>query len=104
MSSRSRTFSPTLLEPESEDFGEATETCARAACAPGNNGPIANDFVTEVKEARESTARAACNPKTKLVEAKLEMVRTAGLFQCGADVSRVCRLNTRNRFQHDEID
>jgi len=41
---------------------------------------IANDFVTEVEEACESTARTACNTKTKLVEAKLEMVRAGGLF------------------------
>jgi hypothetical protein len=46
----------------------------------GNNRGVANDFVTEVEEACESTARAVCNTKTKLVEAKLEMVRTGGLF------------------------
>jgi hypothetical protein len=41
---------------------------------------VANNFVTEVAEARGSTARTACNTKTKLVEAKLEMVRADGLF------------------------
>ena len=27
-------FGPTLLKPESDGFGEAAETCTRAACAP----------------------------------------------------------------------
>jgi hypothetical protein len=44
------------------------------------NRCIANKFVTEVEEARGPTADAACNAKNKLVEAKLEMVRAAGLF------------------------
>ena len=33
-------------------------------------------------------------PTTKLVEAKLEMVRAAGLFHCGAAVGRVRWLDT----------
>jgi hypothetical protein len=67
-------------------------------------GYVANNFVAEVEEARGSTADAACNSKTKLVEAKLEMVRAAGLFHCGAAVSGVHWINTRDRFQRDEID
>ncbi len=65
---------------------------------------VANNFVTEVEEARGPTADAACNTKAKLVEAKLEMVRAAGLFHCGAAVSRVRWIDTRDRFQRDEID
>jgi hypothetical protein len=65
---------------------------------------VANNFVTEVEEARGSTARATRNSKTKLVDAKLEMVRAAGLFQCGAAVSRVRWINTCRRLQRDEID
>ena len=65
---------------------------------------VANNFVTEVEEARGSTAGAACNTKAKLVEAKLEMVRAAGLFHCGAAVSGIRRINTRDRLQCDEID
>ena len=38
------------------------------------------------------------------MEAKLEMVRAAGLFHCGAAVSRVHWINTRDRLQRDEID
>jgi hypothetical protein len=65
---------------------------------------VANNFVTEVEEARGSTARAACNTKTKLVEAKLEMVRADGLFHCDAAVSGVRWINTPDRLQRDEID
>ena len=68
------------------------------------NQCIANNFVTEVEEARGSTADAACDTKAKLVEAKLEMVRAAGLFHCGAAVSGVRWINTRDRLQRDEID
>ena len=65
---------------------------------------VANGFITEVEEAHGSTARAACNIKAKLVEAELEMVHAAGLFQCGAAVSVVRWISTRDRFQRDEID
>ena len=65
---------------------------------------VANNFVTEVEEDRGSTVGAACHTRTKLVEAKLEMVRAAGLFHCGAAVSRVRWINTRDRLQRDEID
>ena len=65
---------------------------------------VANNFVAEVEEARESTARTASNAKTKLVEAKLEMVRAAGLFHRGAAISRVRWINTLDRLQRDEID
>jgi hypothetical protein len=65
---------------------------------------VANEFITEVEEARGSTARSACNSKTKLVEAQLEMVCAAGLFHCGAALSRVRWINTRDRLQRDEID
>ena len=41
---------------------------------------IAKRLVAEVEEARGSTADTASNAKTKLVEAKLEMVRASGLF------------------------
>ena len=53
------------------------------------NRCVTNNFVTEVEEAWEPTVDAACNTRTKLVEAKLEMVRAAGLFHCGSAVSRV---------------
>ena len=65
---------------------------------------VAKNFVTEVEEARGSTVRTTCNAKTKLVEAKLEMVRAAGLFHCGAAVSGVRWINTCDRLQRDEID
>ena len=58
---------------------------------------VANNFITEVEEARGSTTNAACDTKAKLVEAKLEMVRAAGLFHCGAAVSGVRWINTRDR-------
>jgi hypothetical protein len=61
------------------------------------NRCIANNFVSEVKEARGSTADAGCNTKAKLVEAKLEMVRTGGVFHGGAAVSGVRWINTRDR-------
>jgi len=65
---------------------------------------VANNFIAEVEEARGSTTNAACDSKTKLVEAKLEMVRASGLFHCGAAVSGVRWINTRDRLQRDEID
>src|SRR6185369_1841580 len=65
---------------------------------------VAKNFVTEVEEARGSTDDAAWNTKTKLVEAKLEMVRADGLFHFDAAVPRVRGLNTRDRLQRDEID
>jgi hypothetical protein len=68
------------------------------------NRCIANNFITEVEEVRGPTAGATCNTTAKLVEAKLEMVRAAGLFQRGAAISRVHWVNTRDRFQRDEID
>ena len=68
------------------------------------NRRVANNFVTEVEEACGSTVDAACNTKTKLVEAKLEMVRAAGLFHCGPAVSGVLWINTGDRLQRDEID
>jgi hypothetical protein len=58
---------------------------------------IANNFITEVEEARGSTINAACDTKAKLVEAKLEMVRAAGLFHCGTAVSGVRWINSRDR-------
>ena len=68
------------------------------------NRCVTNNFVTEVEEAWEPTVDAACNTRTKLVEAKLEMVRAAGLFHCGSAVSRVRWINSRDRLQRDEID
>src|SRR5262245_33023093 len=68
------------------------------------NRCIANSFVAEVEEARGSTADTACKAKTKLVEAKLEMVRPAGLFHYGFGVSRVHWINPSDRLQRDEID
>ena len=65
---------------------------------------VANNFTAEVEEIRGSTADAACNAKTKLVEAKLEMVRPVRLFQCGAAVSPLRWINNRDRLQCDEID
>lgn len=65
---------------------------------------VANNFATEVQEPRGPIGDAASNSQTKLVEAKLEMVRAAGLFQYRADVPPVCRIDTRDRFQHAEID
>jgi hypothetical protein len=64
---------------------------------------IATNVAAEVEEARGSTTATACNAKTELVEAKLEVVRPAGLFHCGSAVSRVCWINTRDRLQRDEI-
>jgi hypothetical protein len=65
---------------------------------------VANNFVTEVEEDRGSTVDAACHTRTKLVEAKLEMVRAARVFHCGAAVSGVRWINSRDRLQRDEID
>ena len=64
---------------------------------------VANNFVIEVEKAGGSTARAACSSKIKLVEGKLEMVRAAGLFYCGAAISGVRWINSRDRLQRDEI-
>jgi len=72
-------------------------------CCDGDSGPerlnrcIANNFIVEVEEADGPTAHAACNPKTKLVEAKLEMVRATWLFHDGAAVSRVRWIDTPDR-------
>jgi hypothetical protein len=44
------------------------------------------------------------NTKTKLVEAKLEMVCAAGLFHGGAAVRPFRWLDIRGRLQRDEID
>jgi hypothetical protein len=68
------------------------------------NRRVANNFVTEVEEACGPTVDAACHTKTKLVEAKLEMVRAAGLLHCGSAVSGVRWSNSRDRLQRDEID
>ena len=68
------------------------------------NRCIANNFVAEVDKAHGPTADAACNPKTKLVEAKLEMVRATGLFDYGVTVSRLYWINSPDRLQRDEID
>jgi hypothetical protein len=65
---------------------------------------VANNFITEVEKAGEPIADAACNLKTKLVEAKLEMVRAAGLFECGVLVSRVRWINSRDRLRCDKIE
>ena len=51
---------------------------------------VANNFVTDVEEARGSTADATCIPKTKLVEAKLEMVCAGRVFHSGTAVHGVC--------------
>ena len=64
---------------------------------------VANSFVTEVVKVCGSTADADCNTNIELVEAKLEMVRAGGLFDCAAAVSRIGWINPRVRFQHDEI-
>ena len=72
-------------------------------CCDGDSGPerlnrcIANNFIVEVEEADGPTAHAACNPKTKLVEAKLEMVRATWLFHDGAAVSRIRWIDTPDR-------
>ena len=61
------------------------------------NRCIANNFVTEVEEVGGPTVDATSNTEAKLVEAKLEMVRAAGLFHGGAAVSGVRWINTRDR-------
>src|SRR3954468_6824550 len=61
------------------------------------NRCVANNFVTELEEARGTSADQPRNAQNKLGGAKLEMVRASGLFQhCGA-ISRVRRINTRDR-------
>lgn len=61
------------------------------------NRCIANKFMAEVDKADGPTADAACNPKTNLVEAKLEMVRATGVFHCGVTFSRLYWINTPDR-------
>ena len=58
------------------------------------NRAIANSFVTEVEEMYGSADDTACDLQTKLVEAKLEMVRAAGLFHCGVGIHHFCWLDT----------
>ena len=65
---------------------------------------VVNNFVVEVEDACGATADAARNTKTKLVEAKLEMVCAAGLFHCSAAVRRIRWFNTLDRLQCGEID
>lgn len=65
---------------------------------------FANNFVAEVEEVRGPTADAGCDIKTKLVDAKLEMVCAAWLFHCGAAVCCVRWINNRDLLQRDEID
>ena len=65
---------------------------------------VANNLVSELEDAHGSTPNAAANRETKLVEAKLEMVRAVRLLDYSAAVSRVRWINTRDRLQRDEID
>ena len=58
---------------------------------------VANSFVTDVEEVCGSADDTASDAQTKLVEAKLEVVRAAGLFHCGAHVRHFCWLDTRDR-------
>ena len=50
------------------------------------------------------TAASSSGAKTKLVEAKLEMVRAAWLFQHSDVVRRFCRVNRPDRIQRNEIE
>ena len=91
-----------VYQSKKSSFRRNAETSTLQACAPQRY--VANNFVSEVEESRGSTANAACDTETKLVEAKLEMVRAAGLFQCSGAVSHIRWVNTRDRLQRDEID
>jgi hypothetical protein len=62
---------------------------------------VPNNFATELGKGLWTNRHRSCNTKVKLVEAKLEMVRAAGLFHCDAAVSRVHWINTSDRRQRD---
>jgi hypothetical protein len=65
---------------------------------------VAEGVRFRVEQLRGSHPANSSNIQAKLVEAKLEMVRAAGLFDRSAAVSRVRWINTRDRLQCDEID
>ena len=54
---------------------------------------VAKDCSFDIETLRGTDAANPSDAKAELVEAKLEMVRLAGLAQHGAVVRRFCRLN-----------
>ena len=67
-------------------------------------GMIAKSFAAEVERRRGAKSGDSSNTKTKLVEAKLEVVRTGWLLQHVGVVRRFCCLGCLDRVQRDEID
>jgi hypothetical protein len=68
-------------------------------------GMIAKSFATEVERRRGAKSAAPlCRSKTKLVEAKLGMVRADWLLRHVGIVGRFCWLDRVGRVQRDEID
>jgi hypothetical protein len=66
---------------------------------------VAKDLAFNVESLRGSDTGTGCSiAKTKLVEAKLEMVRAARLLQHGATLRRVCCLSRFDHIQRGEID
>jgi hypothetical protein len=65
---------------------------------------VAKGFTIEVEKFRGAESTAASFKKTRLVVAKLEMVRAAWLPHLDAIVCRFCWLSRLNRIQRDEID
>jgi hypothetical protein len=65
---------------------------------------VAKDFSSDVESLDGADTASSSIAKTKLVEAELEMVRPAWLFQHSAVVRRFCCLGRRDRIQRGEID
>jgi len=64
---------------------------------------VAKIVAVRVEQPRGSACARSVSNETKLVDTKLEMVRPAGLFHCGADVLRIRWINSGDRLQRDEI-
>ena len=66
---------------------------------------VAKDFVCDIQRPRGAAIRnRPSDAKTKLVDAKLEMVRAGWLLQHVVIVRRLCWLDRVDRIQRDEID
>jgi hypothetical protein len=67
-------------------------------------GMIAKSFATEVESLRGAkSAASSSSAKTKLVEAKLELVRAGWLLEHVGIVRRFCFLDRVDCIQRDEI-
>jgi len=66
---------------------------------------VAKDFVCDIQRPRGAAIRnRPSDAKTKLVDAKLEMVRAGRLFERSGVVRGFCRVSGPHRIQRGEID